>query len=348
MALPILPAGESFFCARPWTGFEVENDGTVKPCCMAKSGCGNINNDSIADIWNGPAYQEFRRKMAAGEWQDTCRSDCPRLHGDFDDAKPSPEMPAFAANYETNEAEIESRAIVLESQPRFWKLTHSTLCNIDCVMCYQDRQDKEVLPERFYGEMLELYGYIQEIEILGGEPFAIRRLRDFLGSFPADRFPDTKFSFVTNGSIHDSRTTDLVRNLNVSWMSISLDAATAPTYARIRRGGDFAVTLDGARKWISLGREQGFSVVLAFTVMRDNVTELPLFTELACEQNVDCLFGWVQGTKGDQHLIDEELLSQSIDLTKAVIASATREMPMATLTLESISARLRAGVRARV
>ena len=72
----------TFFCSRPWTGFEVENDGTVTPCCMAKTGCGNVHQNSVLEIWNGGRYQEFRRKMAEGRWRELCRPECPRLHGD--------------------------------------------------------------------------------------------------------------------------------------------------------------------------------------------------------------------------------------------------------------------------
>ena len=39
-----------------------EMDGTVIPCCSCNLPMGNINESSMADIWNSPAYQAFRRQ----------------------------------------------------------------------------------------------------------------------------------------------------------------------------------------------------------------------------------------------------------------------------------------------
>jgi radical SAM protein with 4Fe4S-binding SPASM domain len=324
------------FCSKPWTSFEVEHDGRVAPCCMSKFDCGNVNQQTIAEIWNGPAYQEFRRLMAAGEWQRTCRPECPRLYGPIDDSVGHPQGEAFAANYATNLAEIERRATVLESWPRIWKTTASTRCNLDCIMCYQDRDDLRSLPKDFFEQMAPLFEHIQEMQILGGEPFVIRSLREFMQSFPSDRYPDARFAIMSNGTIHDDKTLDLVRQLRMSWMSISIDAATAETYARIRRGGDFATTLGGARRWIEVGRECGFAVHIAFTVMRDNVDELPLFAELARDLGVDALFGSVFGTKGNQILIDRDRLRAAVARTREIILAPGVDMPLANLTLSAI------------
>lgn len=334
------PPGEParpVFCSKPWTSFEVEHDGTVMPCCMAKVACGNVLQNGIAEIWNGERFQEFRRKMASGQWQETCRPECPRLYGTIDDSVGYTHAEAFAANYALNQEEIARRDTVLRSQPRIWKTTASTLCNIDCIMCYQDREDRRALPESFYRDFEAFYPYMQEVQIIGGEPFAIRRLRDLMAAFPKRCFPDAKFSIVSNGTIHDAKTIDIVRALSVSWMSISVDAATEGTYARIRRGGNFANTMTGARTWIALGKELGFPVHLAFTVMRDNVTEMDAFAALGDGLGADVLFGRVTGTKGDQHVIDEDALAAALARTKSFLAARESSMPLANLTLASIA-----------
>lgn len=337
MAALSLTSFAPVFCSKPWTSFEVEHDGTVQPCCMGKVVCGNVNENSIEEIWNGPRYQAFRLHMASGEQDKICRPECPRLRGGIDDSVHDPLSPAFAENYARNEAEIASRALVLESWPRIWKTTASTRCNLDCIMCYQDRGDLRSLSPSFYRELEALFAYTQEIMIVGGEPFAIKRLRDLMYSFPQDRFPDARFSIVSNGTIHDERTINIVRRLRMSWMSISVDAATEPTYAHIRRGGNFQDTLKGIVKWIALGKESGFSVHMAFTVMRDNVHEMHLFAKLAHDLGADVLFGKVFGTKADQHLIDQDLLRTSVELTRCVVGPLQSVMPLANLTLSTLS-----------
>lgn len=324
------------FCSKPWTSFELEHDGRVAPCCMSKIDCGNVNDQTIAEIWNGPAYQEFRRSMAAGDWERTCRPECPRLQGPIDDSVSAPQAEAFAANYSLNMAEIDSRQTVLKSWPRIWKITASTRCNLDCIMCYQDRADLRSLPPAFYEQLEPMFAWMQEAQILGGEPFAIRGLRTFMRDFHSERFPDARFAIMSNGTIHDDRTVELVRALRLSWMSISLDAATEATYAHIRRGGNFVHALDGAKRWIELGRECGFAVHIAFTVMKDNVTELPEFAALAASLGVDALFGTVFGDRGNQRSIDADLLRHSVTRTREIIAPPAN-MPLANLTLSAIA-----------
>lgn len=331
------PLSEPVFCSRPWTGFEIEHDGTVRQCCMTKvSTCGNINHQSIKDIWNGEIYQELRSKMAAGQWKDICREECPKLHGEFDDAVPTPITQAFADNYNTNRREIETRAIILESLPRFWKITHSTRCNLNCIMCYQDRNDLRELPDEFYRELSEFNTCIQEMELLGGETFAIKRFREFISRFPKTSFPDVCFSFVTNGTVYDETILNIVKEVRVSWLSISIDAASDETYAKIRKGGHLPDTRIGIGKWTSLARDAGFPILLSFTVMRNNLHEMSDFLQLARQYNVDCIFGIVQGEKGEQHNFDKTEFKNSLLKAADMASQFQAEMPIANLTLKSL------------
>jgi radical SAM protein with 4Fe4S-binding SPASM domain len=327
-----------FFCKRPWIGFEIEHDGTVKPCCMSKEmSCGNINHSSIEEIWNGEKYRTLRQLMATGQWEKVCRPECPRLHDWFEDATPDAQSEPFAGNYELSENEIRERLTVLRSKPRFWKLTHSTRCNIDCIMCYQDRNDLRELPEKFYTDLLEYQPSIQELELIGGETLAIKRFRQFLQFFAeSGEFPDLRFSFVTNGTVHDDKTLDLIRKLAVSWISISVDAATFPTYATIRRGGDFNHTCTGIERLTALGRERGIPVLLSFTVMKDNVLEVADFVRLGRKYGVDILFGKITGTKGGQNNIDRDVLRSSLNEAITLASSFRTEMRFANMTLLSL------------
>ena len=298
-----------FFCSRPWTGFEVgEEDGVVRMCCWAMDGYGNINDSSIADIWNGPPIRRMRRAMAEGAWEDICRRDCPYIAGYMTDPIPEAIAGPFRDNLELSLREIDERREVLTSLPRFWKVAHSTLCNLDCIMCYQDRSNKQVLPETFYSQLPRFYGSMQELLLMGGEPFAIRRIRELIDSFPHEQYPDTNFAFITNGTVFDAKTMALVSKRPISWVVISVDAARPETYAHIRRNGVLTKTTQGIRAWKALSDSSGFPLVLSFTVMRDNAAELTEFVRFAHELGVDCQFSRVSGTKGNQHLVDEQAL----------------------------------------
>ncbi len=58
-------------CILPWFHTYVSVDGDVRPCCYFKYGqygnMGNILENSIEEIWNGPKYQNFRNAMRQGK-----------------------------------------------------------------------------------------------------------------------------------------------------------------------------------------------------------------------------------------------------------------------------------------
>jgi radical SAM protein with 4Fe4S-binding SPASM domain len=51
--------------------------GDVVPCCYdltSRHVLGNVHVDDLETIWNGPAYQDFRRRIAAGDFPPLCRN----------------------------------------------------------------------------------------------------------------------------------------------------------------------------------------------------------------------------------------------------------------------------------
>jgi hypothetical protein len=62
-------------CQRPWTGLYVENEGSVRVCCYNSPLVGNLDEESIEEIWNGVRLRDLRRAFLAGEPPQACR-DC--------------------------------------------------------------------------------------------------------------------------------------------------------------------------------------------------------------------------------------------------------------------------------
>ena len=64
----------------------VTSTGVVQPCCMVmgddRVALGRLSEQSFAEIWTGPAYQEFRRRLAGDSPPDVCRG-CSLYHGTF-------------------------------------------------------------------------------------------------------------------------------------------------------------------------------------------------------------------------------------------------------------------------
>lgn len=58
-------------CTFPWYGLTIFYDGRVVPCCqdyMGKIQLGNINKDSIKDIWNNKIIQEIRYNFSKKDY----------------------------------------------------------------------------------------------------------------------------------------------------------------------------------------------------------------------------------------------------------------------------------------
>ncbi len=62
------------FCQMAMNYLKVTPDGKVFPCCRGPSELemGNVLEQPFEDIWNGEAYQEFRRRMFSREYPDVC------------------------------------------------------------------------------------------------------------------------------------------------------------------------------------------------------------------------------------------------------------------------------------
>lgn len=59
-------------CSRPWTGLYVENDGFVRVCCYDSPAIGNLDEQTLDEIWNGPHAQHLRRSFLAGKPPEGC------------------------------------------------------------------------------------------------------------------------------------------------------------------------------------------------------------------------------------------------------------------------------------
>jgi MoaA/NifB/PqqE/SkfB family radical SAM enzyme len=59
-------------CAYPWRWALVTSSGAVRPCCYATKDVGDINTDSIVDIWNNKIMQALRASVRANRVHPVC------------------------------------------------------------------------------------------------------------------------------------------------------------------------------------------------------------------------------------------------------------------------------------
>ncbi len=185
-------------------------------------------------------------------------------------------------------------------------------CNLRCLMCVStadrkrgvvplaDRQLPALTLARF-GKLEPQVPYWREVRLTGtGETLLspdLPRILELLAPHPAVS------SFATNGLLLDRQKAELLVRLGLNRVIISMDAACAETYERIRVGGKWETLLEGVKTLVQVKRDSGSRLPEIFyygTFRRDNIEEL---------QDMVAVKGWLlerQGTEEARLYIDGE------------------------------------------
>ena len=72
------------YCEYPWTSLTVMADGNVVPCTQISNNeivLGNLNENTLEEIWNGEKYKEFRKMHVTGKFpaKHKCNHNCDQV-----------------------------------------------------------------------------------------------------------------------------------------------------------------------------------------------------------------------------------------------------------------------------
>lgn len=65
-------------CKLPWTELYINESGDVTVCCTSKTVLGNINEQSIAEVWNSTEMIALRKRILKGNYVKDCKINCCR------------------------------------------------------------------------------------------------------------------------------------------------------------------------------------------------------------------------------------------------------------------------------
>ena len=164
-------------------------------------------------------------------------------------------------------------------------------CNLRCIMCPLTTETrKRCESEKLFSleecqKLSELFEHASEVELTGfGEMFTHPQILDIL------RFLKSKDLAVygtSNGMLlHEEVSEAIVSEGLMDVLCFSIDAATGPTYRRIRKGGSFETVISNIRALSRKRKERGSPIPIlyfSFIAMEKNIRELPEFVRLASE-----------------------------------------------------------------
>lgn len=278
------------FCSAPFESLETAPGGQVYFCCPAwlPVPIGNLEDGDAEAVWNSPAARDIRASIHDGSYRYCSRTHCPKLSGDALPARTAVRQPRLRRI-------VESATHRLDDGPKRIVLAHDRSCNLSCPSCRTHlilaRKDEQAELNRMAERVLFplLANAVRVRVTASGDPFGSAHFQYVLRHLDRAQNPRLRVDLQTNGLLLTPRLWDqLGLDGRVDQLLVSVDAATAATYAEVRRGGHFA-TLLGALGFIAELRRQRRveRFRLDFVVQARNFREMGAFADLARRYGAD-------------------------------------------------------------
>jgi len=296
-----MPNHNKLFCSKPFKWFEVTGfknpKGDVYMCCPGwlSTPIGNLQNQSVEEIWNGKKAQKIRRSILDGTFDYCNRKTCPFLQTVSGPVQKVPDV-----EEEDLKEIIAKDLVVLPHGPREINCSYDRSCNLSCPSCrveviIETQHEQQILNIQ---EKLnkEAFKDAWLIYITGsGDPFGSPYFSRLLRSMKIAEMPNLpKVRLHTNALLWTPRIwcqiPKEVRTL-IRSAEISIDAATSETYAFNRRGGDFDRLLQNLEFISSLRREGPLEeVTISMVVQENNFREMPEFVRIGQRFQFDIVY----------------------------------------------------------
>jgi MoaA/NifB/PqqE/SkfB family radical SAM enzyme len=282
------------FCKEPFTFLYIGDGGTSHLCCPSwlkdQLSVGNVfEAESLDEIWNSPNAKLLRESVAGGDFR-YCNAYCPHLAVDSlpQIAGCDPEWRDLLANPTRNLARL----------PRKLQFSYDYTCNLRCSSCRNDYYHLEEPRQGQYAKAKEaiLKPLLKDAELLllsgAGEALASRHSLELIDELKPKRYPRLRYFLQTNGILFTKELWERRPHLQamIHTLSVSIDAASKPTYEAIRRGAAWE-TLVRNLEFIGTLRLGGRiqELQMRFVVQRANFREMVEFARFGLALGADAI-----------------------------------------------------------
>lgn len=298
--------GNKKFCMAPWTHMHFMPNKDVNLCCMSPIDkvVGNMNTQTIHEVWNSDTMKSVRKKMLDGE---DCSEFCHRCYDKEEQGYGSLRQ-HMNMTYGKNHIELvkntKDDGTVDDLNLVHWDFRFSNICNQSCRTCgiefstqwHGDHQKlydvaKQDMPpkykkiwatvDKFEQDFTELFDKVEYIHFAGGEPLITDEHYKVLQKLIDAGKTDVTIRYSTNfGELRykDHYAIDYWKHFKNIQLIASLDDM-GDRYNYIRRGGDWNQVVDNFKQLRDQGLFKNGNIVWGIhpTISIFNIYYLPEF-----------------------------------------------------------------------
>jgi len=262
------------FCMLPWMHLHAFPDGRAYPCCFSqdKYPVGDLNSQSLREVWNGERMKELRTRMLKHEKSKECVKCYDQEKSGFFSLRMSSNK-----HFGHNIGLVDSTNTdgTADFVMKYWDIRFSNLCNMACRSCgtwfssnwYEDHKKVTGSPpphakimrvgrhtDDLWEQMLESFEHTEQFYFAGGEPIIMEEHYRILKELDRRKMYHVRLIYNTNFSKTKFKDIDVFKLWN-KFDSVSVGASLDAEGVRaelMRKGTVWEETVSNRRRMMEV------------------------------------------------------------------------------------------------